>query len=83
MGRRALGVRVALLAAQAADAGARLGIEFLPWSNIPTAQEALRLVEDAGHAAGGIVVDVWHVERAAHRRPSSPSSHRTGSSAWS
>jgi sugar phosphate isomerase/epimerase len=54
----------ALLAAQAADAGARLGIEFLPWSNIPTAQEALRLVEDAGHAAGGIVVDVWHVERA-------------------
>jgi sugar phosphate isomerase/epimerase len=54
----------ALLAAQAADAGARLGIEFLPWSNIPTAQEALQLVEDAGHAAGGIVVDVWHVERA-------------------
>jgi sugar phosphate isomerase/epimerase len=54
----------ALLAAQAADAGARLGIEFLPWSTIPTAREALRLVEDAGHPAGGIVVDVWHVERA-------------------
>lgn len=54
----------ALLAAQAADAGARLGIEFLPWSNIPTTQEALRLVEDAGHPAGGIVVDVWHVDRA-------------------
>src|SRR5688572_29941287 len=55
----------ALLAAQAADAGARLGIEFLPWSNIRTVQDALRLVEDAGHPAGGIVVDVWHVERAA------------------
>jgi sugar phosphate isomerase/epimerase len=54
----------ALLAGQAADAGARLGIEFLPWSNIPTASDALRLVEDAGHPAGGIVVDVWHVERA-------------------
>jgi sugar phosphate isomerase/epimerase len=54
----------ALLATQAADAGARLGIEFLPWSNIPTTQEALRLVEDAGHPASGIVVDVWHVERA-------------------
>src|SRR3954454_932780 len=54
----------ALLAAQAADAGARLGIEFLPWSNVPTAREALRLVGDAGHPAGGIVVDVWHVERA-------------------
>jgi sugar phosphate isomerase/epimerase len=54
----------ALLAGQAADAGARLGIEFLPWSNIRTVHEGLRLVEDAGHPAGGIVVDVWHVERA-------------------
>lgn len=54
----------ALLAAQAADAGARLGIEFLPWSNIPTVHDALRLVEEGGHPAGGIVVDVWHVERA-------------------
>ena len=54
----------ALLAAQAADAGARLGIEFLPWSNIRTVHDGLRLVEDAGHPAGGIVIDVWHVERA-------------------
>jgi sugar phosphate isomerase/epimerase len=53
-----------LLAAQAADAGARLGIEFLPWSNIRTVHDALGLVEDAGHPAGGIVIDVWHVERA-------------------
>src|SRR3954451_20031307 len=54
----------ASLAAQAADAGARLGIEFLPWSNIRTVHDGLRLVEDAGHPAGGIVLDVWHVERA-------------------
>jgi sugar phosphate isomerase/epimerase len=54
----------ALLAAQADAAGARLGIEFLPWSNVPTARDALRLVEDAGHPGCGIVVDVWHVERA-------------------
>jgi sugar phosphate isomerase/epimerase len=54
----------ALLAAQAADAGARLGIEFLPWSNIRTVHDALRLVEGAGNPAGGIVIDVWHVERA-------------------
>ncbi|MCV2490270.1 sugar phosphate isomerase/epimerase [Geodermatophilus sp. YIM 151500] len=53
-----------LLAGQAADAGARLGIEFLPWSNIRTVHDALRLVEEAGHPAGGLVVDVWHVERA-------------------
>src|SRR3982751_6430298 len=51
----------ARLAAQAADAGARLGIEFLPWSNIPTVHDALRLVEDAGHPAGGIVIAVWTV----------------------
>jgi sugar phosphate isomerase/epimerase len=54
----------ALLAGQAADAGAHLGIEFLPWSNIRTVHDALRLVEDAGHPAGGVVIDVWHVERA-------------------
>jgi sugar phosphate isomerase/epimerase len=54
----------AKLAAQAYDAGARLGIEFLPWSNIKTVHDGLRLVEDAGHEAGGLVIDVWHVERA-------------------
>src|SRR4051812_15976670 len=37
----------ARLAAQAADAGARLGIEFLPWANIRTVHDGLRLVEDA------------------------------------
>ncbi|MBM7804185.1 sugar phosphate isomerase/epimerase [Geodermatophilus bullaregiensis] len=60
----------AVVAGQAADAGARLGIEFLPWSHVPTASDALRLVEDAGHPAGGIVVEAWHVERAVHPRPS-------------
>ena len=54
----------ARLAAQAADAGARLGIEFLPWSNIRTVHDGLRLVEDAGHEAAGLVIDVWHIERA-------------------
>jgi sugar phosphate isomerase/epimerase len=54
----------ALLAAQAADAGARLGIEFMPWTNIRTVHDGLQLVEDAGHPAGGIIVDAWHVERA-------------------
>lgn len=52
------------LLAQAANAGARLGSEFLRRSNIPTVHDALRLVEDAGHLAGGIVINVWHVERA-------------------
>ena len=52
------------LAAQANDAGTRLGIEFFPWSNLKTLQDGLALVEDAGNDTAGVVVDVWHVERA-------------------
>ncbi|MEU9154848.1 sugar phosphate isomerase/epimerase [Streptomyces sp. NPDC048417] len=54
----------AALAAQADGVGARLGIEFLPWSNIKTVHDGLRLVETAGHPAGGLIIDVWHTERA-------------------
>jgi sugar phosphate isomerase/epimerase len=55
--------KFAELAAQAQDAGARLGIEFFPWSNIKTLHDGLRLVADAGHDAGGVVIDVWHIDR--------------------
>ncbi|MFG2347457.1 sugar phosphate isomerase/epimerase family protein [Streptomyces phaeochromogenes] len=54
----------ATLAAQADGAGARLAIEFLPWSNLKTVHDGLRLVETAGHPAGGLIIDVWHTERA-------------------
>ncbi|MFD8717655.1 hypothetical protein ACFV2H_06400 [Streptomyces sp. NPDC059629] len=54
----------AVLAAQADGVGARLGIEFLPWSNIKTVHDGLRLVEAAGHPAGGLIIDAWHSERA-------------------
>ena len=56
--------KLAELAAQAYDAGTRLGLEFFPWSNIKTLHDGLRLVEDAGHDAAGVVIDVWHIERA-------------------
>jgi sugar phosphate isomerase/epimerase len=56
--------RFAELAAQAENAGTRLGIEFFPWSNIKTLHDGLRLVEDAGHADAGVVIDAWHIERA-------------------
>lgn len=52
------------LAGQAADVGARLGIEFFPWSNIKTLHDGLRLVTEAGHEAGGVIIDTWHVARA-------------------
>ena len=54
----------ATLAEQADGVGARLGIEFLPWSNLKTVHDGLRLVETAGHPAGGLIIDVWHTERA-------------------
>ena len=45
--------KFAELAAQAQNAGTRLGIEFFPWSNIKTLHDGLQLVEDAGHARCG------------------------------
>jgi sugar phosphate isomerase/epimerase len=56
--------RFAELADQAAGVGARLGIEFFPWSNIKTLGDGLQLVADAGHEAGGVIIDIWHVARA-------------------
>lgn len=54
----------AALAADAANAGTRVGLEFLPWSNVKTVHDGLALVRDAGAAAGGLIIDVWHTERA-------------------
>ena len=52
------------LAEDARQAGTRVGLEFLPWSNIRTVHDGLRLVQDAGHDTGGLLIDVWHTERA-------------------
>ena len=54
----------ASLSEDARQAGTRVGLEFLPWSNIRTVHDGLRLVRDAGHDAGGLIIDVWHTERA-------------------
>ena len=56
--------KFAELATQSDGVGARLGIEFFPWSNIKTLQDGLQLVTDAGHDAGGVIIDTWHVARA-------------------
>jgi sugar phosphate isomerase/epimerase len=55
---------LAALAADAEGAGTRVGLEFLPWSNVKTVHDGLRLVEEAGHDAAGLLIDVWHTERA-------------------
>jgi sugar phosphate isomerase/epimerase len=56
--------KFAELAAQAEGVGTRLGLEFFPWSNIKNLHEGIRLVDEAGHDAAGLVIDVWHIERA-------------------
>ncbi|MDN5795592.1 MAG: sugar phosphate isomerase/epimerase [Intrasporangium sp.] len=61
--------RFAELATQAQAVGARLGIEFFPWSNIRSLHDGLQLVEDADHDAGGVIIDAWHIFRA-HTPPS-------------
>lgn len=50
------------LAAEAADVGARLALEFLPWMNIATVSDAMGLIRAADHPNAGMVIDVWHVE---------------------
>ncbi|HAI64948.1 MAG TPA: hypothetical protein DCM13_08705 [Acidimicrobiaceae bacterium] len=49
----------AQIAARAEAAGKVLGLEFLPWTGIPTLAVANQLCEDAGPAAG-ILLDTWH-----------------------
>ena len=51
------------LAGQAAEAGTRVALEPLPFSNITDFRLAAELVAAADHPAAGLVVDIWHLER--------------------
>ncbi|MGI9604413.1 MAG: sugar phosphate isomerase/epimerase family protein [Acidimicrobiales bacterium] len=50
---------------RAADHGLVVGLEFLPFTNIFSATDALAVVEAADRDNGGICVDNWHHERGA------------------
>jgi len=52
------------LAEQAEPTGAFVALEPFPFSNIRTVPFGAELVEAAGHANLGLIVDVWHVFRA-------------------
>lgn len=45
-------------------AGTRIALEPLPFSNFRTVPESARFVQEVGHPAGGVIIDVWHVFRA-------------------
>jgi sugar phosphate isomerase/epimerase len=51
----------AMLCDEAAERGARVTIELLPFSNLATVARGLAVV--GGHANGGLMFDAWHVAR--------------------
>jgi len=51
------------LAVDAAEHGTTVALEFLPMANIGTLERARDVVTAAGHPAGGLLLDVWHLER--------------------
>ncbi len=51
---------------RAADHGAVVGLEFLPFTNIVDAADALEIVEAADRPNGGVCVDIWHHARGAN-----------------
>jgi sugar phosphate isomerase/epimerase len=57
-GAAARGLR--FLCELAADRGLRIGLEFLPFSGIPTIGSAARLIDAAGAGNLGLVLDTWH-----------------------
>jgi sugar phosphate isomerase/epimerase len=53
---------LSVIVALARDAGARVCVEFLPWTGVPTLATAWELVEPIGPDAG-IILDTWHWQR--------------------
>ncbi len=51
------------LNAEAAKRGFPVGIEILPFTNLATVKETRAVVEAAGIRNGGLLLDIWHMER--------------------
>lgn len=47
----------------AAKAGTRISLEITPFSNTPDLASALSIIDGAGRANGGLMLDLWHVVR--------------------
>ena len=57
--------RFGLVCDRAADHGLRVGLEFLPFTNVRTASDAMAIVGAADRVNGGVCVDLWHHRRGA------------------
>jgi sugar phosphate isomerase/epimerase len=51
---------------RAADHGLVVGLEFLPFTNIVTAADAMEIIQRADRPNAGICLDIWHHERGAN-----------------
>ncbi|HEV3355882.1 MAG TPA: sugar phosphate isomerase/epimerase family protein [Pseudonocardiaceae bacterium] len=56
--------RWARLCETAANAGTRAILEPMPPATLKTPQEGLAVLKDAGATSGGLLIDIWHVDRA-------------------
>jgi len=56
----------AALCDRAAEHGLVVGLEFLPFTNVITACDALAIVDAADRPNGGVCVDIWHHTRGAN-----------------
>ena len=59
-----MGAEFDRLSTEAQGVGARLAMEFLPFTNFSTAAKASQFVTEVGNPNGGLIVDIWHVYRA-------------------
>ena len=55
----------AALCEASAPFGLSADLEFMPWTKVPDARTALRIVTGAGQANGGVLVDALHFARSA------------------
>jgi sugar phosphate isomerase/epimerase len=55
--------RFADICDRAAAHGLLVAYEFLPWTETPTAEATLPIIERAGRPNGGLLVDTWHLFR--------------------
>jgi sugar phosphate isomerase/epimerase len=53
----------AALCDDAAKVGTRVALELLPFSNLKTPRQGMALLKAAGARNGGLLIDIWHMER--------------------
>lgn len=51
------------LCRDAAAVGSRIAFEIMPHGTIADLASGMRLIDSGGHAAGGLILDLWHVAR--------------------